>query len=236
MKVAAFLPTYNEAGNIGRIIDEILALKCSPHVLVIDDQSPDGTGQIVQEKAAADSRIHFISRLPPRGRGLAGRDGFSWFQAHPEFDLLVEMDADFSHQPKYIDDFVQHIGEADVLIGSRFAEGGGETGRPWSRQLISAAANKYLGFVLKTKVKDCTSGFRTFTQKSLSGIDFTKYKSTGPTIVTEVLFDLIRRKRKIAEYPIIFEERAWGDSKLSWKVLVRSLFFPLGMRFAKLFK
>ncbi|MBF0547836.1 MAG: polyprenol monophosphomannose synthase [Candidatus Riflebacteria bacterium] len=233
-RIIVFMPTYNEAGNMEKIIGEILSLECKPDVLVIDDQSPDGTGQIVEKIAEHDPRVHFVSRPAPRGRGLAGRDGFTWFQNHPEYDELVEMDADFSHHPRFIPGLVAALCDSDVVIGSRFAPGGGETGRPFSRQLISKFANKYLSIILKTSVKDCTSGYRLFTQKALAGIDFSKYESVGPTIVTELLFDLVRRKRKIAESPILFEERAWGDSKLSWKILLRSLIFPLKMRFKKL--
>lgn len=234
-RVLVFLPTYNEAGNILKLIDELLALECRPTVLVIDDQSPDGTGKLAAERAAVDPRVIHINRLPPRGRGLAGRDGFAWFQQHPEFDVLVEMDADFSHQPRYIPSMVKALREAEVVIGSRYVQGGGETGRPPSRQWISKLARIYLRFVLKTKVNDCTSGFRAFTQSAFAGIDFAAYESKGPTIVTELLFDLIRRRRRIAEVPILFEERVWGASKLSGGILARSLVYPLRLRFGRIF-
>ncbi|MFZ2960475.1 MAG: glycosyltransferase [Candidatus Ozemobacteraceae bacterium] len=236
-RVLVFLPTYNESGNIGRLLDELLALECRPDVLIIDDQSPDGTGRIAAERAVAEPRVHAVSRPAPRGRGLAGRDGFRWFQEHPEFDVLVEMDADFSHQPKFIPAIVRALVEtpADVVVGSRFATGGGETGRPASRVWISRLANTYLRFVFRTRLGDCTSGFRAFTQGALAGIDFTRYESKGPTIVTEVGFDMIRRRRRIAEVPILFEERVWGDSKLSGGILARSLVYPLKLRFRRLF-
>ncbi|MBF0503190.1 MAG: polyprenol monophosphomannose synthase, partial [Candidatus Riflebacteria bacterium] len=232
-RVLVFLPTYNEAGNIGKLLDQLLALECEPDVLVIDDQSPDGTGKIASERAAADRRIHVVMRPAPRGRGLAGRDGFRWFQAHPEYDVLIEMDADFSHQPKFIPAMIRKIAEvgADVVVGSRFVKGGGETGRPPSRVWITRLANTYLRFVLRTRLGDCTTGFRAFTQRALAGIDFTRYRSEGPTIVTELLYDLIRRRRRIAEVPILFEERIWGTSKLSGGILVRSVLYPLRLRF-----
>jgi len=235
-RVLVFLPTYNESGNIRRLIDELLALPCRPDVLVVDDQSPDGTGDIVQRLAESDSRVHLVSRPSPRGRGLAGRDGFAWFQRHPEYDVLVEMDADFSHQPKFIPALVEPVRDrdVDVVVGSRFAPGGGEVGRPASRQWISKLANTYLRFVLMTRLGDCTSGFRAFGRRAFAGVDFGAYRSQGPTIVTETLFDMIRRQRRLTEVPILFEERAWGDSKLSWKILVRSLFFPLSMRWERL--
>lgn len=234
-RVLVFLPTYNEAGNILKLIDALLALECRPSVLVIDDQSPDGTGTLAAERAAVDPRVIHVNRAPPRGRGLAGRDGFTWFQQHPEYDVLVEMDADFSHNPRFIPSMVAALRDAEVVIGSRYVQGGGETGRPVSRQWISKLARIYLRFVLKTRVNDCTSGFRAFTQAALAGIDFTAYESKGPTIVTEVLFDQIRRRRKISEVPILFEERVWGASKLSGGILARSLMYPLKLRFGRHF-
>lgn len=229
-RLLAFLPTYNEAGNIEALIDALLALDSRLDVLVVDDRSPDGTGELVARRAAQDPRVKLVSRDPPRGRGLAGRDGFTWFQRHPEYGVLVEMDADFSHHPRFLPALVAGLADADAVIGSRFTAGGRETGRSAWRRYTSLLANAYLRFVLRTRQGDCTSGFRAFTQKALAGIDFTKYVSGGPTIVTELLFDLIRRGCRIAERPITFEDRRWGDSKLSPVILARSLWFPLWMR------
>ncbi|HOY66744.1 MAG TPA: glycosyltransferase [Candidatus Ozemobacteraceae bacterium] len=234
-RLLVLLPTYNESGNLFRLIGELLALDPAVDVLVMDDQSPDGTGRMAQDLAASNPRVHAVLRPPPRGRGLAGRDGFTWFQNHPEYAILVEMDADFSHQPKFIPAMVAALDHADAVTGSRFVAGGGETGRTLGRQITSLFANAYLRFVFRTRVRDCTSGFRAFTQRAFSGIDFTTYRSVGPTIVTELLFDLQRRGRRLAEVPILFEDRVWGESKLSPAILAKSLWFPLVLRFGRLF-
>lgn len=229
-RVVVFLPTYNEAGNIRQLIEALLALGPTVSVLVIDDQSPDGTGNIVADMAKANSRIMLISRQPPRGRGLAGRDGFIWFQQHPEYDVLVEMDADFSHHPSAIPELVAGLADADVVIGSRYVPGGGEVGRSNDRKWISSLANAYLRFVLRTRQRDCTSGFRVFSRAALTGLDFTQYVSVGPPIVTELLFDLLRHRRRIIERPIIFTDRVKGVSKLTKRILIDSLWFPLYLR------
>ncbi len=229
-RILVFAPTYNEAGNIERLIDEVLGLGSKVEILIVDDHSPDGTGKIVATRSASNPRVHLLDRQPPRGRGLAGRDGFRWFQENPGFDGLIEMDADFSHHPRFIPALVAGLEDHDVVIGSRFAEGGGETGRSVLRQWTSRLANTYLRFVLRTRVKDCTSGFRAFSRRALDGIDFTTYRSVGPTIVSEVLFDQITRGRRITEVAIQFEDRVWGDSKLSLGILLRSLAFPVELR------
>ncbi|HNV70306.1 MAG TPA: polyprenol monophosphomannose synthase [Candidatus Ozemobacteraceae bacterium] len=229
-RVVAFLPTYNEAGNIKKIIEALLDLGPTVSVLVIDDQSPDGTGDIVADIARTNPRVLLISRPPPRGRGLAGRDGFIWFQQHPEFDILVEMDADFSHHPSAIPSLIAGLDEADVVIGSRYIAGGGEVGRPSDRKWISSLANAYLRFVLRTRQRDCTSGFRVFKRSAFAGLDFSRFVSVGPPIVTELLFDLLRHRRRIVERPIIFADRVEGTSKLTTRILIDSLWFPLWLR------
>lgn len=236
MKILAFTPTYNESGNIRGLIDELLALPLDIEVLVVDDRSPDGTGKIVEEMAIGNPKVHLVSRPPPRGRGLAGRDGFVWFLDHPEYDILIELDADFSHHPRHIPGMVKSLEHADVVVGSRYVPGGREVGRGKERQLTSQLANSYLRFVFRTKQRDCTTGFRGFTRKAFAGVDFSKYVSVGPPIVGEVLFDLHRRKRKTVEVPIVFEDRKWGESKLSLRVLLQSLYFPLWLRWKYLGK
>lgn len=234
-KVLAMLPTYNEAGNIQALIAELLALDPLVEVLTVDDQSPDGTGKLVAQLAEQNPRIHLINRLPPRGRGLAGREGFTWFQQHPQFEVLVEMDADFSHHPRFLPGLVQAlVAGADVALGSRYTAGGAELGRGASRQWTSKLANAYLRLVFRTKIRDCTTGYRAYTQAALAGIDFTQYRSVNPTIVGEVLFDLICNRRRIVEVPILFEDRRWGESKLSLQVLLNSLWFPLMLRWQRL--
>lgn len=234
--ILVFLPTYNESGNIESIIADLLALDTCLEILVIDDQSPDGTGLIVEELSKNNPRIHLISRMPPRGRGLAGRDGFIWFRENHRYDVLVEMDADYSHHPKYVLSLVEALRTADAAIGSRFADGGRETGRSMGRQVTSLAANMYLRMILGTGTRDCTSGFRAFRRETVERMNLAAFRSTGPTIVTEVLFELLKNKERITEVPIVFENRKWGDSKLSPAILLKSLCYPLKLRFGNKFR
>ena len=235
LNILTFLPSYNESANIIPLCEDLLALGPKLSILVVDDQSPDGTGRLVEEFARVNPRVLLISRPPPRGRGLAGRDGFIWFQKHQEFDLLVEMDADFSHRPEDIPTLVEASSGTDVVIGSRYISGGREVGRTSDRQWISSLANAYLRFVLQTRQRDCTTGFRLFRRSAFADIDFSGYVSIGPSIVTELLFDLLRRKKHIVESPITFVDRVNGESKLTPRILFTSLWFPLYLRLRRIF-
>lgn len=224
MRTLAMLPTYNEAGNIRPLIQELLALPGELHVLVIDDNSPDGTWQIVQEMAAADERVHLIHRTTERGRGTAGIAGFIWARQH-NFDAAVEMDADFSHSPRFIPSLLQPLeqGAADIVIGSRLVAGGGETGRHPARRLITLAANLYIRTMLRLAPRDCTTGFRTFNRRALEAIPWESLRATGPEIVQEVLIQARLHSLRVVERPILFEERRAGTSTFNSKIMRRSL-------------
>lgn len=231
MRVLATVPTYNESANIARLVPALLALRPDLEVLVIDDDSPDGTWQIVERLAAADPRVHLMHRTRERGRGTAGRDGFRW-AAQRGAEFVVEMDADFSHHPRFIPALLAPAerGEADVVVGSRLVAGGGEVGRPWSRRLITRLANLYIRLMLRLPVRDCTSGFRVFRGELLRGIAWDDVRSTGPEIVQEVLMLARARGARMVEVPILFEERAAGQSTFNWKIALRSLRAVLGFR------
>ncbi|HHI68332.1 MAG TPA: glycosyltransferase, partial [Planctomycetes bacterium] len=168
VKVAVTVPTYNEAENIGDLLDALLSLPVEGlHVLVVDDDSPDGTWRIVEERARRDDRIHLLHRKENRGRGLAGKAGF--LEAlRMGADVVVEMDADFSHHPSHVPDHLRALeGGADVVLGSRAVPGGADLGRPWWRRAVTRAANAYIRLVLGVRVRDCNSGFRCFTREAL---------------------------------------------------------------------
>jgi len=225
MKTVVTLPTYNEAENIEDIIRQILSQDDSIHVLVIDDISPDGTGQIVDKLAKQDSRIKIIHRQGPRGRGVAGIKGFVE-ALKTDADLIVEMDSDFSHHPKYLPEFIKYAQDYDVVIGSRFIKGGKETGRSVFRVWISILANTYIRVMLGFAVKDCSSGYRCFRSSLLRKIKFDQFISTGPSIVSELLFHIcVYNKVKIKEIPIVFEDRQKGASKLHAGILIQNLLF-----------
>jgi dolichol-phosphate mannosyltransferase len=231
MKIIVTLPTYNESENIRPLITELLALGPEFEVLVIDDNSPDGTFRIVGEMAAAEPRVHLLHRVNEKGRGSAGLAGFAKARDMGA-DAVVEMDADFSHQPKFIPSLLEPVRsrEADVVIGSRLVSGGGEEGRSFLRTIITFAANFYIRTLLKLKLRDCTSGFRVFNRHALEVLPFEKMTAKGPEIVQEVLWEARAANLKMVERPILFTERRAGQSTFNSKIMLRSLKYMIGLR------
>ncbi len=230
MKIIVTLPTYNEAENIIPLIERLLRVSTKLHVLVIDDNSPDGTWRIVREMAAENPRVHLLHRTKERGRGSAGVAGF---QKALEMgaDLIVEMDADWSHHPRHLRDMLRASRKADVVIGSRLVKGGGESGRNGLRTLITHGANTYIRLVLGLPVRDCTSGYRVFRRRVLERIDWDHVKATGPAIVQEVLYTAWALGARVKEVPILFEERRAGTSTLNTRILLSGLLAQLRLRY-----
>ena len=222
MKIVATLPTYNEADNIISLIEALLRVHPKLEVLVIDDNSPDGTWQIVRDRAEKDPRVHLLHRTKERGRGTAGIAGFKK-ALEMGADLIVEMDADWSHHPRFLRKMLLRARHADVVIGSRLVRGGGETGRSGIRTLITYCANMYIRCVLGLKVRDCTTGYRVFRRWVLEKIDWNRVKSSGPAIVQEVLVAACALDARITECPIIFEERRAGHSTFNSKIMLAGL-------------
>lgn len=221
MKTIIVIPTYNEAENITPLIEELL--KYPVKILVVDDNSPDKTWQLVAKIAEQEPRVNLIKRDWERGRGLAGKAGFISALAMGA-DYVIEMDADFSHHPKFIPDLIEGLKENDIVIGSRLIPGGEDQGRPWRRRAITKLANWYLKKMLGLKVQDGNSGFRAFRREVLEKIDLSSLKAKGPAIVQEVLFRISENNFKIKEIPITFTERQSGQSKLGLKHLYRGYF------------
>lgn len=222
MRAIAMVPTYNEAGNIERLIGEILAQGDDVGVIVVDDDSPDGTWRIVEEYTRKDPRVHLLRRIGRRGRGTAGIEGFR-YAVKQGVEFIIEMDADFSHKPYYISTFLKAMGDCDLLIGSRMVKGGGETGRGVARRLITKCANLYIRLVLGLPYKDATSGFRVFRREVLESIDLNDLISTGPSILQEILIQADHKGFRIKELPIIFEDRTVGRSTFNSKIMRQSL-------------
>ncbi|MEW6481573.1 MAG: polyprenol monophosphomannose synthase [bacterium] len=230
MKTLVVIPTYNERENIESLIKEILALKIDGlEILVVDDNSPDKTGEIVDELSCNLKEVKVIHRYSERGRGLAGIEGFK-YGIENGYDYIMEMDGDFSHNPKYIPDFLKAIENCDVVIGSRYVPAGGEYKRHLIRRIISRMANFFLKYLLEFKVSDCSSGFRLFKRKCLEEIDICHLSSKGPWILTEILYKCHQRGYKIKEIPIIFKERVLGKSKLKGEILLYSFYFAAKLR------
>ncbi|MCX5914915.1 MAG: polyprenol monophosphomannose synthase [Deltaproteobacteria bacterium] len=222
MKAMAMIPTYNEALNIEPLLREILCQGPDVGAVVVDDNSPDGTAAIVKRLREEDPRVHLILRMNERGRGTAGVAGFKYAVAQG-VDFIIEMDADFSHQPSYISSFLGQMDDCDLLIGSRLVEGGGEKGRHFLRKMITRTANAYIRLILGIPVRDCTSGYRVFRRKVLESIELEQLMAVGPPIVEEVLFKVYKRGFRIKEVPYILEERKAGESTFNRKIMLNAL-------------
>ena len=235
MKTFVMIPTYNEKENIKNLIDKILKLKIKNlHIVVVDDNSPDGTWKIVQDISKKNKNVHLLLRKKDKGRGAAGRDGFIYCLRHGA-DAVVEMDADMSHDPKYIPLLIDGLKNADLILGSRRVKGGKEVGRSFIRKIVTYFANWYIRTMLGLKVRDCNSGFRCFKREVLEKINPEKLESKGPAIVQEVLFKAHLKGFKIKEIPITFVDRTKGRSKLGIPQLIAGYFMVLKLRMQKLF-
>ena len=230
MKSFVMIPTYNEKENIKVLIDKILALKIkNMHIVVVDDNSPDGTWRIVHDISRKNKNVHLLLRKKDKGRGAAGRDGFIYCLKHSA-DIVVEMDADFSHDPKYIPSMLEELKNADLVLGSRRIKGGKDVGRGLLRKLVTLGANLYIRLMLGLKVKDCNSGFRCFKREVLEKINPEKLESKSPSIVQEVLFKAHLKGFKIKETPITFINRTKGKSKLGVPQLAAGYFMVLKLK------
>jgi dolichol-phosphate mannosyltransferase len=227
-RVVVMIPTYNEAENIGDLVREILALKTPDdlQVLVADDDSPDGTWRIVDDLARSDARVQLLRRMERRGRGSGGIDGFKAALGLGA-DLVVEMDGDFSHQPKFIPDLVAAAARYDLVLGSRFVAGGRDADRSLLRRFITFGVRKFIRGTFRVPVKDVSSGFRVFRREVLEALDLDALLSTGPSVVLETLYKAHLLGFKIGEVPIDFIDRARGKTKLDARTLVRTLVMAL---------
>lgn len=231
MSVVAMIPTYNESGNIAQLIRELLALPLDMKVLVVDDLSPDGTYAIVQDIMKAEPRVQLLLRRENRGRGWAGIDGFKQALAMGA-KYIVEMDADFSHPPRFIPAMLERAQSADIVIGSRYVAGGRDEHRSALRRIISALARRYLSLMLGVSLADPTSGFRLFRRAALEQI-VPFLSARDPFIVTEVIYHARTQHLSLAEVPIEFMERRAGTSKLDSSVLFKYLFRVIKLRFSR---
>ncbi len=230
MKTYVMIPTYNERENIAALIGEILKLRVKKlHIVVVDDHSPDGTSSIVQEISKKNKNVYLLLREKNRGRGSAGKDGFTYCLEN-NANVVVEMDGDFSHHPKYIPQMLREIKTCDVVLGSRLVKGGHDRGRGLIRRMITILANLYITIMLGIRVKDCNSGFRCFRSSLLRKIKVEKIVSRGPAIIQEVLFKAHLAGAKIKEIPINFVNRTKGKSKLGLRELAMGYWMVLKLK------
>ena len=221
-KTLVFLPTYNERENIRGMVESVLAQGDAYEVIVVDDNSPDGTAALAEALAERDARVHVLVRIGSRGRGYAMIDAIRWMLER-DYAALVEMDADWSHDPAYIPDISKALVRADVAICSRLVPGGGERNRPRIRQWITFIANFYIRLVLGLRVRDCTTGFRGYRRAALQSLDTDALFCPGPALLQELLFILTRKNFSVVEIPFLFEQRRAGRSKINLPLLLLSL-------------
>jgi dolichol-phosphate mannosyltransferase len=216
------MPTYNERENIGRLLPEVMGQHSHIDILVVDDNSPDGTGQVVAEAARATSRIHLLQRAGKLGLGTAYISGFQFALDHG-YDLVLEMDADFSHAPGEIPRFLRAMRDGDLVIGSRYVAGGGSLGWPWHRQWLSRSANLYARLLTGLPLKDATSGYRCFRRRVLEEIGWERVASNGFVFQVEVAFRAWKLGFRLVEIPIVFANRTRGSSKLDAHIMWEGL-------------
>lgn len=220
-RALVIVPTYNERENILKLIDAVLAQSPDIEVLVVDDGSPDGTGKLVDERAAIDSRVHALHREKKLGLGTAYLAGFRWALERDVYEFIFEMDADFSHDPQHLPQFLASAENADLVLGSRYREGRVTVVNwPIARLLLSYFANVYARFVTGLQVYDATGGFKCFRKKVLQAIDLSKVKSNGYAFQIEMSFRAWKKGFRIVEIPIVFVDRTEGTSKMS-KAIIR---------------
>ena len=236
LKSICMIPTYNERENIDRLIEQILELNVQGHdlhALVVDDNSPDGTSDAVKQWQIRSPKIHLLTRFDKKGRGSAGIDGFKR-ALELGADYVIEMDADFSHDPKYIPSLLKAADSgADLVIGSRFIDGGADEDRGLKRRLLTKAARFYINSVLNLNLKDLTGGYRCFKRNVLEAIGLDQVEASGPSIILETLYKTVAKGFRVAEVPIIFIDRRAGTSKLGTKALAECLFAVVKLRTLK---
>ena len=221
-RVVMVVPTYNEADNLGWIIGRLREAQPDVHVLVVDDNSPDGTGKLADELAAADAAVQVVHRSEKGGLGAAYRHGFR-VALDAGYDVIGEMDADGSHQPEQLQLLLDALVDADLVIGSRWVSGGSVVNWPFRRELLSRGGNLYVRILLGVPVRDATAGFRLFRRAALEAIDLESVQSTGYVFQTDMVVRCLRRGLRVREVPIEFVERVRGDSKMTGQVAAESL-------------
>ena len=229
-KALVIIPTYNEAENIGQLIPQVLGQDPRIEVLVVDDNSPDGTGRIVDELVGADRRVHAIHRDGKQGLGTAYLTGFRW-ALEREYEYIFEMDADFSHDPKHLSEFLAAVERADLVLGARYLSGRVTVVNwPMTRLLLSYFANIYAKVITGLRLSDSTGGFKCFRRRVLEAIDLEAVHSNGYAFQIEMSFRATRKGFRIVEIPIVFVDRTEGQSKMSGAIVREAVWMVWRLR------
>ncbi|MBW6515073.1 MAG: polyprenol monophosphomannose synthase [Candidatus Cloacimonetes bacterium] len=235
MKALVIVPTYNEAENIQRLIQEILSKDERIELLIIDDNSPDGTAALVEGLMPENSRLHLMKRESKLGLGSAYIAGFK-YALERDYSYIFEMDGDFSHDPNVLPIMLQEIENNDLVIGSRYVPGGSVINWPIRRLLLSYIASQYVRVITGMQIKDTTSGFKCYRREVIQDLDLNKIMSDGYAFQVEIKYRIWLRKKRIKEIPIIFNDRINGHSKMSRKIVYEAIWMVWRLRFLALFK
>jgi dolichol-phosphate mannosyltransferase len=221
-RILVIIPTYNESENIARIISRTRKALPDAHILIADDNSPDGTGKLADEIASADDHVHVMHRLGKEGLGAAYLAGFEW-GLNAGYEVLVEMDADGSHQPEQLPKLLEALVDADLVLGSRWVEGGEARNWPKSREILSRGGNLWTRIALGIPLRDATGGYRAFRRKTLLGLGLDNVASGGYCFQVDLAWRALKAGFKVVEVPITFIEREYGDSKMSKRIVIEAL-------------
>jgi len=233
-KSLVIVPTYNELENIPRIIPAILSQDANIHLLIVDDGSPDGTGAFVKEEMKKNDKIHLLEREKKMGLGTAYLAGFK-YALQNNYDFIFEMDADFSHDPNELKNFLIAISDNDLVLGSRYINGVRVLNWPMARLLLSFFASVYTRIITGMPVKDATGGFKCFRRNVLEAIDLDKVRSNGYSFQIEMTFKAYSKRFKIKEIPIVFSDRVKGKSKMSKKIVREAVTMVWKLRLQHMF-
>ncbi len=223
------IPTYNERLNLPVIVPAVLQQDPRIEILVVDDNSPDGTGAIADTLAAENSRVHVLHRAAKEGLGKAYLAGFTWALAQ-RYDLILEMDADFSHDPKFLPELIKAAAGADLVIGSRYKAGVNVINWPMSRLLLSIGANQYAHWITGLPLTDSTGGFKCFRRAVLEAIDFSRVRSNGYAFQIEMSYRAWRKGFRLVEVPIVFTDRIEGQSKMNKRIVREAIWMVWWLR------
>lgn len=232
MKTIIVIPTYNESENISHLFDSILESLPDTDILVVDDNSPDGTRQIIESRMLTNEKIHLINRSGKMGLGTAYCEGFQWALKNG-FEAICEMDADFSHDPRDLPRFLETLKDYDFVIGSRYKTGWNVVNWPLRRLILSYGANLYTRIITGMPIYDATGGYKCFRASALAAIDYSTIHSNGYGFQIEMNYRLWKNKEKFIEIPIIFVDRQNGVSKMNKKIILEAVFLVWKLRFTR---
>lgn len=234
MKTLIISPTYNESENIADLIEHVFTLEENFHLLIVDDNSPDGTADIVEKFQERYKKLHLAKRPGKAGLGTAYKFGFKW-ALERDYDIIVQMDADGSHDANAIPDMVEGLENNDVVIGSRYINGVSVVNWPIRRLILSYGANVYSRLITGLPIKDATGGFKAWKREVLASIDIDSVRSQGYSFQIEMNFRAWQKEYTIGEIPIIFIDRTVGESKMSKAIMIEAIFMVWRLRIWKIF-